>query len=374
MASCGNSRPEASGSAAAVSPGVAQETPGTPGGAVCHAVSQNTSIRTVNSRARKLAEVREDLLRARAQCYKARLRGGTADRQEDLKREVGALVKKRKGLEVGLPPGQVRYKPHASSVRGSPRHVCRDSKVVGVDCPDFDIHVITLVGTDESRRRLAKTGMQDFSTNISPGVLPGDVSQFVNDHWAHLAKSIGGRTTCLQGAFSAHWELWKQVAGAGSPATLILEDDVCMLRKFPCRAADYPSDGVAVLGGVFHGARTWKEVNKDALEGGVHVDFLSMLQEGWNPIPGSGSSSSSSTGAPGIVAGAPRMKWTMCVAYFLPRGIAAMLVAKVAATSSRTLRSPDIWLSPHCTHCMWPPPFGDQGARSHTRNQHAAIF
>ena len=55
----------------------------------------------------------------------------------------------------------------------------------------------------------------------------------------------------------------------------------------------------------------------------------------------------------------------MCVAYYIPPGMAAPLIDVVDHPQKKKLfKSPDICLAPFTKYFVWPPVFGDQGAQS----------
>ena len=58
------------------------------------------------------------------------------------------------------------------------------------------------------------------------------------------------------------------------------------------------------------------------------------------------------------------MRWSMCVAYVVPPGLAQRLCEDVRVCKGRVLKSPDIWLAHYTKYFLWPPAFGDQGCDS----------
>ena len=50
-----------------------------------------------------------------------------------------------------------------------------------------------------------------------------------------------------------------------------------------------------------------------------------------------------------------QMRWAMCVAYYIPRGMAALRIDVVGTTQEKhVLRSPDAFLAPFIKYFLWP--------------------
>ena len=58
------------------------------------------------------------------------------------------------------------------------------------------------------------------------------------------------------------------------------------------------------------------------------------------------------------------MRWAMCVAYYMPPGMATALLRMVCAEKKKAFKSPDVFLQPFTRYFLWPPAFGDQGDQS----------
>ena len=59
------------------------------------------------------------------------------------------------------------------------------------------------------------------------------------------------------------------------------------------------------------------------------------------------------------------MRWAMCVACYVPPGMAAQLIDSVENTMNKNIfKSPDVFLQPFTKYFLWPPAFGDQGKQS----------
>ena len=183
----------------------------------------------------------------------------------------------------------------------------------------------------------------------SPGVLPQDVPEFVRRRWYH-GRYKPERSDRLMGAFAAHLRAWELIAGMGSPAMTVLEDDARHVRPVDVLdGLDMPGDSITLLGGVFKGLGKWQGVEQRAYARGGFVAQLGAFHLGINELP---------------VHEGRRMRWVMAVAYHLPAGVASKLVACVYAAQKRTLTTPDAWLNRFTTHFVWPPPFIDQDSPS----------
>ena len=60
-----------------------------------------------------------------------------------------------------------------------------------------------------------------------------------------------------------------------------------------------------------------------------------------------------------------QMRWAMCVAYYIPPVMAALLIDVVDNTQKMKLfKTLDAFLEPFTKYFLWPPAFGDQGGQS----------
>jgi hypothetical protein len=201
--------------------------------------------------------------------------------------------------------------------------------------------IVISLDTELGRSRRGNIGLDGWT--LSPGVLPEEVPEFVRQHW-FPGRMSAERNVRLMGAFSAHLRVWESLAAEGSPEAIVLEDDALLVRPIP---RELPR-ALTLLGGVFCGFGRWSD-SDEFVRSGEFVAELAKLRRGVNELPT----------REGV-----RMRWIMCCAYYLPQGMAAELVAAVRATAKRTLRTPDVWLNRFATHCVFPPPFGDQAAES----------
>ena len=91
------------------------------------------------------------------------------------------------------------------------------------------------------------------------------------------------------------------------------------------------------------------------ISGGKFIDTIVHLTTGMHELP----VQSNRTGEPS------QMRWAMCVAYYIPPGLAAQLIDVVDHPQKKKLfKSPDIFLAPFTKYFLWPPAFGDQGGQS----------
>ena len=201
---------------------------------------------------------------------------------------------------------------------------------------------------------------------ISPGVEPSAVPKHVVDRW-FWGRMGTERNRALQGAFVAHWKLWMQVASKGDVGALVLEDDCVQYRDYPS-PSEFPTDGITLLGGCFKGWGKWGVGYSAFVSSHGFLKVLAESPLGIQPLPQRGhlKPGSQQASKQRVAKAKPHdeMKWAMCVAYWIPPGMATHLCDLVSKAARKTFRSPDIWLAPLTKYFLWPPAFGDQGAES----------
>jgi hypothetical protein len=257
------------------------------------------------------------------------------------------------GPPPGLPPPPLSW-------------LARESALARAADP-MQTYVISLEN-DVGRARRQRMQL-DTDYHLVTGVPPSSVPKHVSEHW-HWGRTGTERNRALQGAFAAHWKVWMQMAACGKDrGGLVLEDDCVQHRGYPRAPESYPTDGITLLGGCFKGWGNWGVGYSSFLASLAFLLVLSSQSVGIHPLPQrgdchGGASSSQQASKQRAARDRQEMRWSMCVAYFVPPGMASRLCNHVQQAKGKSLRSPDIWLAPYTKYFLWPPAFGDQGGES----------
>ena len=185
------------------------------------------------------------------------------------------------------------------------------------------------------------------------GVCPDNVPEHIRNHWYYGRMGLE-RNRALQGAFTAHVKAWEAVQRAGDDGAIVLEDDCLYYRQHPHSVAQYPRDAITLLGGCFRGFGKWGLCETSFISAGKFLDAVTHLPVGVQELPKQLDKNQK----------AHEMRWAMCVAYYMPPGMAKELLAVVFENKKKTFKSPDIFLQPFTKYFLWPPAFGDQGDQS----------
>ena len=171
--------------------------------------------------------------------------------------------------------------------------------------------------TDEGVRRRS---LLNYDYTVVTGVSGIHAPSWMQSKFAGRHKDSTKAATV--GAFYGHYTAWSELVKRGDTGGLILEDDA-----FQCREdIDYqtlPKGSLTMLGGTLRTEGTWKNESKEWLKG-QFLPRLATLKPGLNLL---GSN-----------------KMTMALAYWVPAGFAAHLMAKAR---SETIRPIDAWLVRH---------------------------
>ncbi len=195
------------------------------------------------------------------------------------------------------------------------------------------------------------------------GVNALEVPDHIHEHWYSGRMGVE-RNRTLQGAFAAHSKAWREIVDSDADhGVIVLEDDCVQFREYPRDAQSYPSDAITLLGGCFKGFGRWSCRMTGFVTSCTFLRVLCRYQAGVNPLP-KRTDSSRQASQELAAKSCDNMCWAMCVAYFVPAGMAAKLCKDVEACKKRVLKSPDVWLSAYTKYFLWPPAFGDQGGES----------
>ena len=221
--------------------------------------------------------------------------------------------------------------------------------------PGLGIHYFVISLRDSiGEERLSNMNLFVKYTVID-GVRPDDVPAHISAHW-HSGRMSLERNRALQGAFAAHVRAWEAILAAGDDGFIVLEDDCISYRQHPISPAQYPIDAITLLGGCFRGFGNSGMCETSYIDGAKVLDTIVHLPRGVHEIP-----------VQNIGRTRPdrQMRWAMCVAYYVPPGMAAQLLDVVwSAKKKHMFKSPDIFLAPFTKYFLWPPAFGDQGKQS----------
>ena len=186
------------------------------------------------------------------------------------------------------------------------------------------------------------------------GTCPDEVPARMVAHWNSVRMSLE-RNKALQGAFAAHVKAWHALVHAGSIVGIVLEDDCIFYRPHPHRPEQYPTNAITLLGGCFRGFGAWGMCETSYISGGKFVDTIAHLTKGVHELPVQTFKTRKSS----------QMRRAMCVAYYVPPGMAAQLIGVVSKPERRNVfKSLDTFLEPFTKYFLWPPAFGDQGKQS----------
>ena len=215
----------------------------------------------------------------------------------------------------------------------------------------FQTFVISLA-TQQGFHRRASIGFNTF--RLHPGVVPAHVPPNIQRLWPPAQRYSKSTWRKLMCAFSAHFTLWQRVKHMDVTGVIVLEDDAKLIRAVP--NIDFPDDAITLLGGVLRTPGLWDREASEFVKPGAIGNVLASLRPGVNEMP----HLLTTTGSTIVV---KATKFTMCVAYYLPRRVAGLLLED-ALSNRRRLTSPDIWMTPFVKYLLWPNAFGDQGALS----------
>jgi hypothetical protein len=180
----------------------------------------------------------------------------------------------------------------------------------------------------------------NFEHEVSPGVLPSEVSEHIRSHW-YPGRWTKQRNECFMASFSAHYRVWKKLADEGSPEAIVCEDDCVQCRELP--EEPLPQDGITLLGGVVCGYGHWRDLGKWE-RAGCFLDYIRDLKPGVNPLND--------------------MRWLMVLAYYIPAGYACKLVEEVEGATRKSLKVTDVWLNGRAKYLVFPNCFADRDEKS----------
>ena len=140
-----------------------------------------------------------------------------------------------------------------------------------------------------------------------------------------------------------------------------MEDDCISYRPHPFSLAQYPTDAITLLGGCFRGFGKWGLCETSYINAGKFLDTTVHLPRGVHEIP-------VQTMRQGTTS---QMRWAMCVAYYMPPGMAAQLIDVVDSANKKTCsrRLTSSWHHSPSTSCghQHSVTKGSRACVSHTR-------
>ena len=159
---------------------------------------------------------------------------------------------------------------------------------------------------------------------VIDGVRPDDVPAHILAYW-NAGRMTLERNRALQGAFAAHVRAWRAILDAGDGGSIVLEDDCISYRPHPFSLVQYPTDAITLLGGCFRGFGKWGLCETSYINAGKFLDTIVHLPRGVHEIP-------VQTMRHGTTS---QMRWAMCVAYYVPPGMAAQLIDVVDSANKK---------------------------------------
>ena len=175
--------------------------------------------------------------------------------------------------------------------------------------------LVISMDTDIGKARLAKLNVLDYE--VVKGVDGNNAPSWIKDKFHGRHK--GNHREATIGCFAAHVAAWE---AAGQEEAVVLEDDAYCCREFEEGVlASCPADGVTLLGGVLRTKGTWDKEQEQYIKNGEFLVELAKLKPGLNPL---------------------QQKFTMAVSYFLPAGVASMLLS--AAKKAKSIGPVDAWM------------------------------
>ena len=220
--------------------------------------------------------------------------------------------------------------------------------------PGLGIHYFVISLRDSTGEERLSNMNLFVKYRVIDGVRPDDVPAHILAYW-HAGRMTLERNRALQGAFAAHVRAWRAILDAGDGGSIVLEDDCISYRPHPISPAQYPPDAITLLGGCFRGFGKWGLCETSYINAGKFLDTIVHLPRGVHEIP-------VQTMRHGTTS---QMRWAMCVAYYVPPGMAAQLIDVVDSANKKNMfKSPDVFLAPFTKYFLWPPAFGDQGKQS----------
>ena len=219
--------------------------------------------------------------------------------------------------------------------------------------PGLGIHYFVISLRDSTGEERLSNMNLFVKYRVIDGVRPDDVPAHILAYW-HAGRMSLERNRALQGAFAAHVRAWRAILDAGGGGSIVLEDNCISYRSHPISPAQYPTDAITLLGGCFRGFGNWGVCERSYINAGKFLDTIVHLPRGVHEIP-------VQTMRHGTTS---QMRWAMCVAYYVPPGMAAQLIDVVDSANKNMFKSLDIFLEPFTKYFLWPPAFGDQGKQS----------
>ena len=176
---------------------------------------------------------------------------------------------------------------------------------------------------------------------IIDGVRPDDFPAHIQEPWFVGRMSLE-RNQARQGAFAAHVNAWRAIQHVGDSGAIVLEDDCIFYRQHRLTSAEYPIGCDYIVGWLF----PWGVCETSFIWFDNFLDVIAHLTTGVHELPQKQDKNGKLY----------EMRWAMCVAYYVPPGMAAMLVCVVENTAKgHVFKSPDAFLRRFVKYFLWPP-------------------
>ena len=160
--------------------------------------------------------------------------------------------------------------------------------------------IVISMDSEEGRTRRTKL---NYEYELAPGTCGEDVPAWVKEKMK--TRATGDNLAGIHGCFYSHYNVWQQL---GDRPAIILEDDAFKVRDYNIQ--EFPQHGITMLAGALRTPGAWKDEDGEWIKNGNFLQTLCGLKPGINDIG--------------------NCKFTCAMAYYLPPGMAARLVQKVA--------------------------------------------
>ena len=194
---------------------------------------------------------------------------------------------------------------------------------------DTNIYAITLLNTDESKKRLKQI-------NYKHKVV--EAYHHTSDE-PHANIVTKGRAR-QRATFYSHMKVWQKIASEQRSA-VVCEDDAVLLEGRSFNTSSLQQDGITLLGGCIRTPGAWVREKSEFVENLKFLEIVKNFKSGTNIITN-------------------EFRWTNCLAYYIPWNLAEELIQTVSDCLGK-VRPVDIWLGkqPQMKHLYYPNVFID---------------
>eukprot|EP00971_Amphidinium_carterae_P082330 1627806-Amphidinium_carterae.1 len=161
----------------------------------------------------------------------------------------------------------------------------------------------------------------NFEHEVAQGKTGEDTPQWLRAKW--FSRHKNDTREKVIGSFYAHYSVWVKLAMENANDTIVCEDDAFLARPFI--AKNFPSGKITLLGGTIRTPGAWGREQQEWYKNGKFMEAISEFKLGVNHF-----------------VFAKDFKYTMCLAYVIPQGMAKELVEMVRTCSK--IGATDVWL------------------------------